>query len=156
MPYRGPYGPKEFGASRVDWVEGSWLLTPASAWERVGGLDDQFIMYVEDVDYCRSLREIGLATVHMPAMVYTHFVGFSMKRLPNVYAGLRFFHAKFSGRISRWLADVVMKRGLQFKVAVYGALALLLRNPKYGERSRSMQRVLDVWDQMAVPGARFQ
>lgn len=154
-PYRGPYGPNEFGAHRVDWVEGSWMLTRAAAWEKVGGLDDRLFLYSDDLHYCRSLKEIGLVSVHMPSLAYTHFVGFSLQRLPYLYTGFRWFHTKFSGRTRRQLADIVMKLGLYVRVLIYGALALLLRKAKYKERQKAMLRVLDLWEQTAVPGARF-
>lgn len=155
-PYRGRCGPAEFGARRVDWTCGAWLLTRASAWERIGGLDEQLFFYSDDLHYCRSLRGIGLATAHMPSLAYTHFVGFSLTRQPYLYAGFRWFHAKFSGRMRRRFADIVMKAGLYIRVISYGALALFLRNSRYNDRRKSARRVLDVWDQTATPGGRFQ
>jgi GT2 family glycosyltransferase len=131
------------------------MLTRASAWETIGGLDERLFLYCDDLHYCRSLQKIGLVSVHMPALAYTHFVGFSLQRLPYLYAGLRWFYTKFSGRTRCWLADVVMKAGLYLRLAVYGALALFTREGKYKDRRNSMRRVLDLWGQTAVPGIRF-
>lgn len=154
-PYRGSYGPKEFGAKRVDWVTGAWLLTTASIWEKVGGLDDRIFMYGDDVDYCRRIREHGKVTVYMPSIAYTHFVGFSRKRLPYIYTSLRWFHRKFSGSAGRHLADFVMKAGLYVRVAVFRTLTLFLRDQKYRDYWQYAQGVLDVWPQTGAPGARF-
>jgi N-acetylglucosaminyl-diphospho-decaprenol L-rhamnosyltransferase len=155
-PYRGSYGPKEFGAKKVDWVEGSWLLTPSSAWKMAGGLDERLFLYGDDVHYCRRLKELGLISVQMPSLLYIHFGGFAHRRQAYLYAGFRWFHAKFSGRVHRRTAEIVMKLGLRSRVAVFSLLALILRNPKYADRRRSTQRVLDVWDQMEQPRARFE
>ncbi len=46
---------------RVDWVSGSFLMIPKSVFERVGGWDDHFFMYSEDVDLC---RRAGVAGIH--------------------------------------------------------------------------------------------
>jgi GT2 family glycosyltransferase len=154
-PYRGSWGPKEFGAKRVDWVSGSWLLTRASAWDSVGGLDAHLFLYCDEMHYCRSIKELGLKTVLMPSLAYTHFRGYSLKRLPYLYAGFRRFHIKFSGKRYQRFADIVMKFGLHIRLAVYGVLALLLRNSKYKDRQYSMQRVLNLWDQMNKPGYKL-
>lgn len=46
-------------AAQVDWVSGcAWLLR-REAVEAVGPLDDGYFMYVEDVDYCKRLRNSG-------------------------------------------------------------------------------------------------
>jgi len=155
-PYRGPHGPTEFGARKVDWVEGSWLLTPDRVWKKAGGLDERLIMYGEDVDYCRGIRECGLASVQMPSLRYVHFGGFSPGRLPNVYAGFRWFHAKYSSRIHRRLAEIVMKLGLQTRVTIFGAFGSLLDNKKYRDRQQSALRVLEFWNRMGIPDTHIQ
>jgi len=45
--------------SRVDWFSASFLLMPAAAYREVGGFDEGFHMYCEDVDLCLRLRLAG-------------------------------------------------------------------------------------------------
>ena len=40
-----------------DWVSGACILVRRSALEQLGGLDDGFFMYCEDIDLCRRLRQ---------------------------------------------------------------------------------------------------
>lgn len=154
-PHRGAWGPPAFGAKRVEWITGAWLLTRASAWKQIGGLDDRLLFYGDDLHYCRSLQEAGLVSVHMPSLAFTHFVGYSSMRQPYLYTAFRWFHTKYSGRARRWLAAGVMKSGLYLRVGVYGILARLSRNPKYQDSWSSARRVLSVWDQTKTPGVRF-
>jgi N-acetylglucosaminyl-diphospho-decaprenol L-rhamnosyltransferase len=47
------------GAHVVDWVSGSCMLVRRHAFDELGGFDEQFFMYMEDVDLCRRARELG-------------------------------------------------------------------------------------------------
>lgn len=43
----------------VDWVSGSAMLIRSEALDELGGLDEQYYMYVEDVDICWRARKAG-------------------------------------------------------------------------------------------------
>lgn len=44
----------------VDWVNAACIVMPRSAWRLVGGFDEAYHMYCEDVDLCLRLRLAGL------------------------------------------------------------------------------------------------
>ena len=44
---------------RVDWVVGACLLVRRQAYEQVGGLDEGFFMYSEELDWCRRIKSAG-------------------------------------------------------------------------------------------------
>ena len=44
---------------RVDWVMGACLLVRREAYEQVGGLDEGFFMYSEELDWCRRIKSAG-------------------------------------------------------------------------------------------------
>lgn len=55
----------------VDWITGSAMFVERSRALEVGPMDDQFFMYMEDVDWCRRFWEHGYQVVYCPeAMVY--------------------------------------------------------------------------------------
>jgi GT2 family glycosyltransferase len=56
----------------VDWVQGSAFMVRADAWERVGGFDERYFLYYEDVDVCRSMWAQGLAVYYVPDVVVAH------------------------------------------------------------------------------------
>lgn len=44
---------------RVDWVNAACMVFPRSVWESVGGFDDSYHMYCEDVDLCLRIQLAG-------------------------------------------------------------------------------------------------
>lgn len=59
----------------VDWIMGSALLVQRSAYEKVGGMDTRFFMYMEDVDWCRRFWEKGYSVVYFPETYAYHYHG---------------------------------------------------------------------------------
>lgn len=54
------------------WLSGSCLLVRRSAFAQIGGFDDGFFMYFEDVDLGYRLGKSGLRNVYEPAVSVTH------------------------------------------------------------------------------------
>ncbi len=72
------HGPEEArGPQRVDYVEGACLLIRPEAYAAVGGLDEGYFMYAEEVDLCLSLRRRGWEVWYQPAARVTHLGGAS-------------------------------------------------------------------------------
>jgi len=69
-------------ARDVDWVSGAAVWLRRSAVEAVGGWDERFFMYLEDVDLGRRLREAGWRIRYEPAGSVTHVQGLSAGRRP--------------------------------------------------------------------------
>lgn len=60
-----------------EWVSGACMLVRRSALEAVGGLDERFFLYREDMDLCKRLREAGHDIRFEPAAVVSHVGGAS-------------------------------------------------------------------------------
>jgi N-acetylglucosaminyl-diphospho-decaprenol L-rhamnosyltransferase len=66
----------------VDWVSGAAIWLRRSALEQVGGWDDGYFMYVEDVDLCWRLGNAGWRVAYEPGGAVTHVQGVSTDRRP--------------------------------------------------------------------------
>ncbi|MGD0393759.1 MAG: glycosyltransferase family 2 protein [Acidimicrobiales bacterium] len=66
----------------VDWVSGACFLIRRSAFEQVGGFDEAYFMYAEDVDLCWRLGRAGWLVVYLPSAEVTHLHGVSTGRHP--------------------------------------------------------------------------
>ncbi|HEV2069221.1 MAG TPA: glycosyltransferase family 2 protein, partial [Acidimicrobiales bacterium] len=62
-------------ATDVDWVAGNHFLARRRAWDEVGGFDEDYFMYMEDVDLCWRLRRAGWRTGYEPTARVTHAIG---------------------------------------------------------------------------------
>jgi N-acetylglucosaminyl-diphospho-decaprenol L-rhamnosyltransferase len=67
-------------AGSPEWVSGACLLLRRTALETLGGLDDGFFMYSEDVDLCKRLRDEGFGLRFEPAATVVHEGGASAPR----------------------------------------------------------------------------
>ena len=66
----------------VDWVSGAAVWLRRGALDAVGGWDERYFMYVEDLDLCWRLRRAGFGVGYEPAGVVTHVQGASTSRSP--------------------------------------------------------------------------
>ncbi|HVT20090.1 MAG TPA: glycosyltransferase [Mycobacteriales bacterium] len=82
--------PPEWGhdeARYVGWAVGAALLIPRRALDAVGGLDESFFMYGEDVEWCWRMRQAGFRVWFEPAATVRHVGGASgEQRYPGAIA----------------------------------------------------------------------
>lgn len=65
---------------RVDWVSGACMLMPRAAYDEVGGFDEAFLLYAEELDIATRLRDSGWHVVYTPHVELVHEVGVSTGR----------------------------------------------------------------------------
>ena len=66
----------------VDWLSGSAIFLRRSALDAIGGWDEDYFMYFEDVDLCWRLRRAGWEVAYEPGGVVWHVQGASTARRP--------------------------------------------------------------------------
>jgi len=62
-----------------DWVTGSVLLIDRADFDAIGGWAEDYWMYVEDADLCRSARNLGLTVAYVPQVQVIHAHGGSSR-----------------------------------------------------------------------------
>lgn len=67
----------------VDWVSGAAFCITRKCYEATGGFDEQFFMYMEDVDLCYRAHQLGFRVVYVPSAVVTHAIGRSTDIVAN-------------------------------------------------------------------------
>lgn len=64
----------------VDAISGSFMMIRHSLVKQIGGLDERFFMYGEDLDWCYRVKESGLKVYYVHSTQIIHFKGESTKR----------------------------------------------------------------------------
>jgi GT2 family glycosyltransferase len=81
----------------VGWLAGCFILFRGDLLKRLGGFDEQFFYYHEDMDLCRRVWQAGLSILYTPAVSITHLGGHSTsKRFPPIGFAL-------DGQVTRYL-----------------------------------------------------
>jgi GT2 family glycosyltransferase len=65
----------------VDWLVGACLLVRGQALQQVGGFDEGFFMYSEELDLCRRIRSAGWTVVFLPEARVVHHEGKSSEQV---------------------------------------------------------------------------
>ncbi|HEY6272597.1 MAG TPA: glycosyltransferase family 2 protein [Terriglobales bacterium] len=88
----------------IDWHAGCSLLVRAGLLKRLGGFDEQFYYYYEDVDLCHRIWDAGYPIVYTPEATITHLGGQSTtQRFPipfelDKYRNRYRYYYKYFGR----------------------------------------------------------
>lgn len=93
---------------RVDFVEGSFMLIKKALWDEIGGFDDIFFMYGEDVDLCYRIRKAGYNVIFNPDVEYIHFSGFNHRRDLFIVISILIFHRKWSPRYTLFFVQCLL------------------------------------------------
>jgi len=72
----------------VDALMGSAMFVRGKALDVVGGFDDRFWMYFEDIDWCRRMWEVGWPVYYVHDIVLTHIHGRGSAKVPGIINAL--------------------------------------------------------------------
>ncbi len=106
----------------VDAVSGSFMFVRREVIESVGGLDERFFMYGEDLDWCYRIGQAGWKVRYVHATSIIHFKGESTRRssideLGTFYRAMELFVEKHYGHRRALLATL----RLSIQAAAMGA-----------------------------------
>lgn len=118
----------EYGSSRRDagWLSGACVLVRRSVFDEIGGFDEGFFMYFEDVDLGYRLGKLGYRNVYEPAAVVEHSGAHSTDSSASESARMiaahhtsakRFLTRKYSGPLL-WPVRVAIRAGLTIRSTV--------------------------------------
>ena len=118
----------------VDWLTGACIMGPRSTYEAVGGMDEGYFMYSEELDWCRRIKESGRRVVYYPAAQVIHHVGKSSEQAVTArhinfnQAKLRYFR-KYHGRFMAAILRVFLLAGYAWQIALESVKGLLGSKP---------------------------
>lgn len=95
--HKQPLPPKPV---EVEAISGACMLVRREAVDDVGGLDEDYFLHCEDLDWCMRFRQKGWKVVFVPDAKLTHFIGSCSRTRPifvewNKHKGMLRFYRKF-------------------------------------------------------------
>lgn len=96
---------------QVDWVSGGAMLTRKDLFEKLEGFDENFFMYVEDMELCFRAKKEGFATYFYPQVTIAHKQLGSSNRafaIVNIYKGLLYFYKKHTNYLQYTLVKLLL------------------------------------------------
>jgi GT2 family glycosyltransferase len=91
----------------VDWQSGCCVMFRGDLLRTLGGFDEQFFYYYEEVDLCKRVWNAGYSIIYTPTVSITHLGGQSTKRFPVAFeldkqiTRYRYHYKYFGGRGAR-------------------------------------------------------
>lgn len=86
-------GPERLGEPGIEpWLSGACLMLSADLWRRVGGFDDSYFLYWEDVDLSRRIREAGGTLQVLPDATAIHDEGGTQERVSLAKSDLYYYY----------------------------------------------------------------
>lgn len=96
----GNFSKKQY---EVDWMAGSFLMLSKKVYQQIGGFDSDYFMYVEDVDFCKKIANLGLKRIFFSEASYIHFVGFNPKKNLMLVKGYQIYIKKHCSGVYKQL-----------------------------------------------------
>ena len=104
----------------VDWVSGCCMMTPASIFKRTNGFDENYFLFIEDVDLCQAIKKISLRVVYYPSSKIFHKISSSNSKstfrlIIKRHQGMVYYNQKYhkTNLLIRYLINsIIMARCL--------------------------------------------
>lgn len=137
-------------ARAVPWVLGAALALRRAAVEAVGGFDERYFMYSEEVDLCYRLQQSGWETHYAPVTTVVHYGGASTVQLRaemgvRIYLSTQQFYDRHFGRREQTELALIM---------AYSMLRNIIRDALRYARARQdagralIREDLRIWSQV--------
>lgn len=104
-----PFYPLSNQPLEVESVVGAAMMVPKDVYRKLGGFNDKYFMYYEDLELCKKVREDGLKTIYLPEVQINHAVGASAKTNPKTLRYLRHSARLYHGVVGYYILQLLLR-----------------------------------------------
>jgi hypothetical protein len=140
----------------VDWQCGCSILFRGDLLRSLGGFDEQFFYYYEEVDLCRRVWQAGYPVIYTPDVSITHLGGQSTtKRFPLSFeldkqiTRYRYYY-KYYGRRGARQCRLVLLTWYSVRRVLYGVLQMM-KPTEFGKHRLDLYRAAIEWNLQVDP-----
>ncbi|NUO09141.1 MAG: glycosyltransferase family 2 protein [Candidatus Brocadia sp.] len=141
----------------VAWVSGAFLMTKTTLWHQLGGTDERYFMYIEDVDFCRCVRDLGFRVAYIPNVEIIHYEGagrewIGPRALEWSMRSYIIYTQKYSGIFWAWFVRIGLSIIMLLRVLAYFLITILKKSTICKEKRIGYLRAVF---QLLVKGTRL-
>jgi N-acetylglucosaminyl-diphospho-decaprenol L-rhamnosyltransferase len=114
---------------QVDWLSGCCLMVSKNTFEKSHGFDENYFLFNEDVDLCRTIKQAGKEVIYFPEATIIHKVSTSNSKttarvIIQRHFGMMHYFKKYHGQnlLTRWV--------INFFISLRGITQLLINFAK--------------------------
>ena len=142
-----PKDPKFFKRARqVGWVQGAFLFMKREVFVKTKGFDENFFLYMEEVEWCRRAKEKGYRIWYTPDFSVTHVDKASAKGDPKELAkifrreilGFVYYLRKNYPNQIWWLLPAV-KAGVFLRLVIFSVMGNKMRQDAYSQTLKELK-----------------
>ena len=126
------------GEGAVDWVAGAFCLCRRATLAEVGGFDERYFLYGEDIDLSNGIRGKGKEILYYPAIEITHY-----QRMPSIYdfgeSPYLYFDKHFGPSYAEALRYVLLSKMI-VRMMIFFPLTLLTGKKGFREKLKTNYR----------------
>jgi GT2 family glycosyltransferase len=115
----------------VDVIWGAFMLMRRQVFEKVGGFDEGYFMYAEEMDFCYQAKQKGFKIFFFPDVTVIHRFGLvASNRLQNRYINLHKGHLRFYrkhySRPLQLTMSILRLTGIALRIVVYTLVGIFV------------------------------
>ncbi|MBI4058739.1 glycosyltransferase family 2 protein [Candidatus Microgenomates bacterium] len=106
----------------LDWVTGAFFLIRREVINKVGLLDEDFFLYVEELEYCWRVKKAGWNIAYTPITSIIHYGGASGTRSGTIYGeikGLKLLYQKHFPFWQRLILRLLLLIGSLLRIIIF-------------------------------------
>lgn len=106
---------------KTQWVSGGFMIVRKELFDRLGGFDEHYFMYIEDVDFCYKVKKVGFEVMHNPNFISIHKGQASSDRkfaIQQIFKGLRYFYKKHKSNPEYFILNCMLISKALFSVVI--------------------------------------
>lgn len=106
---------------QVEVLVGAALFIRKEVIDDIGGLDESYFMYYEEIDYCLKTHQNGWLLVFYPFSEIIHLIGQSSKKVSEItfkarYKSMLHYFEKNHGKFKKFIVKCILVTGLRYRI----------------------------------------
>ena len=141
------YTPSFFDKEQhMEWCSTAFFMLRKKVYEKTGGFDESLFLFVEDMEWCKRIKDNHFAICYTPSISIVHLGGSTSKKLSQIVLlerhteGMLYFHKVHYPRSLRCISRFLFA-GMMLRAAFY---AVIGKNEKAKAYKKIMEKALDL------------